>query len=338
ARHQPGRIVLVDHGEYALYQIDRELGEQAPALPRAAILASVRDRDRIGGIFAAERPALVFHAAALKHVPLVEANVAEGILTNVHGTRVVADAAVASGTETLVMISTDKAIRPTSVMGATKRVAEAYCQALDLQGTATRFVTVRFGNVLGSTGSVVPLFKQQIAAGGPVTVTHPDMRRYFMTIGEATELVLQAAAAAAGDEVRRGRIFVLDMGEPIRIDDLARTMIILAGLRPEIDVPIAYTGIRPGEKLFEEMFDAAEGADRTKVAGVFVAAARLLEPGPLRQRLDALVAAAEAGDACRARDLLGELIPEFASPDASATSTASDPRPSQAPEVDPVRA
>lgn len=311
ASHAPARVVLVDHGEYALYEIDRELGQRWPELNRAAVIASIRDTGRMGQLFAAERPEVVFHAAALKHVPLVEENPCEGVLTNVVGTRIVADAAVATGVRAFVMISTDKAIRPSSVMGASKRVAEAYCQALDLSAPRTRFITVRFGNVLGSTGSVVPLFKRQIAAGGPVTVTHPDMRRYFMTVGEATELVLQAAADVVRSDGPRGRIFVLDMGEPIRIDELARTMIVLAGLRPETDVAIAYTGLRPGEKLFEEMFDAAERTEPTPVAGVFVAAARVLDRPKLEHAIAEMAQAAAGGDAPRTRHLLGELVPEM---------------------------
>lgn len=311
AGYRPERLVLVDSSEYALYQIDLSLAREAPAVRRRAVLADVRDRAGIAALMRNERPAIVFHAAALKHVPLVEANVAAGVATNVIGTRNVADAAVAAGADAVVMISTDKAIRPTSVMGATKRVAEAYCQALDVSGVATRFITVRFGNVLGSTGSVVPLFKRQIGEGGPVTVTHPEMKRYFMTIREATELVLQAAAHGVTRPDQRGRIFVLDMGEPIRIVDLARTMIALAGRRPEADVPIVFTGLRPGEKLFEELFDKDEATEPSGAEGVFVASARFLEVAAVRRLVERLEEAVRAEDADGARALLATLAAEL---------------------------
>ena len=229
ARFRPGRLVLLDNSEFALYAIDHEMQENHAELDRRSVIASVRDRQTIFRLMADMKPDVVFHAAALKHVPLIESNVCEGVLTNVIGTKNVADAAAANGVKAMVMISTDKAIRPSSVMGATKRAAEAYCQALDVSGTTTRFITVRFGNVLGSNGSVVPLFERQIKAGGPVTVTHPEMKRYFMSIREATELVLQAAAFGLLEQERRGGILVLDMGEPIKIVDLARTMIAMAG-------------------------------------------------------------------------------------------------------------
>lgn len=307
----PRRLLLVDHSEYLLYEIDREIGGKHPALPRAALLASVRDRARIRFLFELERPEVVFHAAALKHVPLVEDNVCEGALTNVVGSRNVADAALEFGARAVVMISTDKAIRPTSVMGACKRVAEAYCQALDALGAPTRFMTVRFGNVLGSAGSVVPLFKQQIAAGGPVTVTHPEMKRYFMTIREATELVLQAAAVGVAHEEQRGRIFVLDMGEPVRIVDLARTMISLAGFRPDADIEIRFSGLRPGEKLFEELFDADELTEPTAADGVYVAAARLFSASKMRRLADEIERAGQGGDGGQVRRLLAEVAAEL---------------------------
>ncbi|WP_372426820.1 polysaccharide biosynthesis protein [Salinarimonas chemoclinalis] len=310
ASHGPARLIVLDHSEYALYEIDQELGTRWGDVPRRAVIASVRDVERIGGIMATERPHVVFHAAALKHVPLVEANVCEGVLTNVVGTRVVADAAMRCGAAAMVLISTDKAIRPTNVMGATKRAAEVYCQALDLSGSRTRFHTVRFGNVLGSTGSVVPLFKRQIMAGGPVTVTHPEMRRYFMTIREATELVMQAAGVGM-ILPDRGRIFVLDMGEPVRIVDLARTLIALAGLRPDEDIKISYSGLRPGEKLFEELFDPSEVTVPAGVDGVFVASVRAVERDLAERTVERLEAAAESGDARAARRLLAELVPEL---------------------------
>ncbi|MBZ0324660.1 MAG: polysaccharide biosynthesis protein, partial [Alphaproteobacteria bacterium] len=239
----PARLCLLDHAEFNLYTIDAEAAERWPDVSRPTILGDVRDRVRLDAVMTRERPEIVFHAAALKHVPMVEANPNEGMLTNVAGTRNIADACRAAGVAAMVMISTDKAVNPTSVMGATKRLAESYCQALDIAGgdEGTRFVTVRFGNVLGSTGSVVPLFQRQLAKGGPLTVTHPEMKRYFMTVREAVELVLQASALGVSAPEKRGRIYVLDMGAPVRIRDLAETMIRLAGLRPGEDVEIVYT-------------------------------------------------------------------------------------------------
>ncbi len=308
----PADLVLVENSEFALYRIDQELERRHPDLPRRAILADVRDRARLDRLFAAEYPQLVFHAAALKHVPLVEANPGEGMRTNVIGTRHVADACVAHGVEAMVMISTDKAVNPSSVMGLTKRLAELYCQALDLAhgGAGTRFVTVRFGNVLGSTGSVVPLFQKQLETGGPLTVTHPEMKRYFMTIREAVELVIQAAALA---ERRRaeGKIMVLDMGEPVRIVDLARQMIRLAGLRPDTDVRIVFTGVRPGEKLFEEVLHGSENLLPTEHRSILMAAPRPAELDRLRQRLADLEAALQNDDVRNILNAGRDLVPEF---------------------------
>ena len=315
---KPARLVLVENGEFNLYAIDMELRERFPGLDIRAVLADVRDRDRIHGLFEKHRPELVFHAAALKHVPLVEDCPAEGALTNVFGTRNVADAARAVGVRAMVLISTDKAVRPSSVMGATKRVAESYCQALDTlvmnSATPTRFVTVRFGNVLGSSGSVVPLFQRQLARGGPLTVTHPDMRRYFMTVREAVELVLQASAHGIAHPDERGRILVLDMGEPVRILDLARQMIRLSGHKPDADVKIEFVGLRPGEKLFEEILYEAEAPERTDADGVFVAAPRLIDHEPLSATLAGLEAAARAGDHQAVVSRLRLLVPEYETP------------------------
>ena len=255
ASYGPARLALLDNGEYALYTIDQELKERFQEVPRQAIIADVRDRPRLDAVMASERPELVFHAAALKHVPIVEANPVEGVVTNVLGTRNVAESCRAHGVDAMVMISTDKAVNPANVMGATKRLAESICQSLDLieakRGHGTRYVTVRFGNVLGSTGSVVPLFQRQLAKGGPLTVTHPEISRFFMTVREAMELVLQASTLASEDNEARGKIFVLDMGEPVKIADLATQMIRLAGKKPGEDVAIDYVGLRPGEKLHE---------------------------------------------------------------------------------------
>jgi FlaA1/EpsC-like NDP-sugar epimerase len=256
----------------------------------------------------------VFHAAAYKHVPMVEANPNEGILTNVMGTRNVADACRAAGIATMVMVSTDKAVNPTNVMGATKRIAELYCQALGAAAGGTRFVTVRFGNVLGSTGSVVPLFQRQLAAGGPLTVTHPDMTRYFMTVREAVDLILQATAIEDGDHGAAGEIFVLEMGEPVRIDDLARQMIRLAGLQPGDDIAIEYTGIRPGEKMHEELFLASETLVPTSRAGVLLATSPAADLETLRRQIGELAAAAEARDTTTALALISDLVPAFGAP------------------------
>jgi FlaA1/EpsC-like NDP-sugar epimerase len=316
---QPAHMALLDSSEFNLYSIDLELAERHPSLSRAAILADVRDGARMTRLIAEEAPAIVFHAAALKHVPMVEAHPCEGILTNVVGTRIIADACRANGVPTMVLISTDKAVNPSSVMGATKRLAESWCQALDLEersrGGASRFVTVRFGNVLGSTGSVVPLFQRQLAAGGPLTVTHPEITRYFMTVREAVELVLEASALGAGlagnGGPDGGRIFVLDMGEPVKIVDLARRMIRLAGFRPERDIKVAFTGLRPGEKLNEELFHEAEPLQSTSMSGVLLASPRVVDRAFLTKPLDDLAAAAKLGDISGALSLLRRLVPEF---------------------------
>ena len=320
ADFHPAALTLLDQSEYHLYSIDLEIGERDPDLPRRAILADVRDEDRIGRVFQDERPELVFHAAALKHVPMVEMHPNEGALTNAFGTKVVADACRAHGVAAMVLISTDKAVNPTSMMGATKRVAESYCQALDLTDAnlgadRTHFVTVRFGNVLGSTGSVVPLFQRQLAAGGPLTVTHPDMTRYFMTVREAVELVLQASVQGVADDADQGKIYVLDMGEPVRIIDLARQMILLAGLQPDIDVKIEITGPRPGEKLFEEILHESEALVPTVHPGILLAAPRATDLALLSRAIDELAAAARAGRAADTRAIVERLVPEFQTPD-----------------------
>ncbi|WP_431856271.1 polysaccharide biosynthesis protein [Azospirillum sp.] len=312
----PSDLVLVDAGEFNLYAIDLEIRGRFPDLAVHTVLADVRDRDRVHRLFQEHHPVMVFHAAALKHVPLVEENPTEGALTNVVGTRNVADAARAAGCLAMVMISTDKAIRPTSVMGATKRFAESYCQALDVLpgrdgATTTRFMTVRFGNVLGSSGSVVPLFQRQLAAGGPLTVTHPDMRRYFMTVREAVELVLQASAHGAARAEERGKVLVLDMGEPVKIVDLARQMIRLAGYRPDVDIKVEFTGLRPGEKLFEEILSAAEAPTRTEADGVFLASPRVIDYALVNRALGELEAAARAGDADRVLTIIANIVPDF---------------------------
>jgi len=252
ARSDPARLILVDNGEFNLYRIEMELLETHPGLEFSRHLLDVTDAQAIRNLFESERPATVFHAAAYKHVPLLENQLRAAIRNNVMGTQVVAEAAAAHGCERFVLISTDKAVNPANVMGASKRIAESICQALD-GGSECRFITVRFGNVLGSAGSVVPLFRRQIEQGGPVTVTHPDIERFFMTIPEACQLIMQSAVIGDG-----GEIFVLDMGEPIKIRYLAEQMIRLSGREPDLDIPIQYVGLRPGEKLYEELFYASE--------------------------------------------------------------------------------
>lgn len=316
----PAELVMLENSEFNLYSIDLEVGEIASDLPRHRVLCDVRDRARVLAIFQRFKPELVFHAAALKHVPLVEENLTEGVLTNAIGTRNVADAAYAVRCRAMVLISTDKAVRPASYMGATKRVAEAYVQALDLgvlkdpamrETSATRFMTLRFGNVLGSSGSVVPLFQRQLAQGGPLTVTHPEMRRYFMTVKEAVELVLHASAHGAAKPAERGKIMVLDMGEPVKIVDLAHQMIRLAGLRPGVDVGITYVGLRPGEKLFEEILDPEEAPTRTEANGVFIASPKIIDYAFLDRALRELEQAAHSDDAARLTQIIETIIGGF---------------------------
>jgi FlaA1/EpsC-like NDP-sugar epimerase len=330
----PARLILVDNSEFLLYTIHGELAERWPELALRPLLADVRDRTRIELVIAGEQPQIVFHAAALKHVPMVEANPIEGVLTNVIGSRNVAEAARSFGAALVVMISTDKAVDPASVMGATKRLAEGFCQALDLQearrrpAPGTRFVTVRFGNVLGSTGSVVPLFARQLAAGGPLTVTHPEVSRFFMTVREAVELVLEASATAPeaidgeADGATRGKIFVLDMGEPVKIVDLARQMIRLAGLRPDKDIALSYIGLRPGEKLHEALFHDAESPMPTRNPALRLAAPRTADYAVLARSIDELEEQARTGNEARVRNLLQRLVPEYRAEHAPAPPAA----------------
>ena len=274
------------------------------------------------------RPDLVFHAAAFKHVPLSESNPNETVLTNVLGTYRVAQACRDSSASAMVLISTDKAVRPASVMGATKRLAEMVCQALAAaesgHAAPTRFITVRFGNVLGSTGSVVPLFQRQIAAGGPLTVTHAEATRYFMTEREAVELVLQASADSR-EPGAGGRIYVLDMGEPVRIRDLARQMIRLAGLRPEDDIAVVYTGLRPGEKLTEALFEESESPAPTAREGIHLATPPVVSHEALAPELEQLFAAAQARRTEETLALLRRMVPAYvAAPEVAQAAAATD--------------
>ncbi len=310
----PSEITLLDSSEYQLYLIDREISESHPDLQRHAVLADIRDKIRINDIFGRLKPELVFHAAALKHVPMVENNPLEGILTNLVGSRTIADACQKANVLCMVQISTDKAVNPTNVMGATKRLAECYIQALDpisRSNNSTKFVAVRFGNVLGSTGSVVPLFQRQLAKGGPLTVTHPEVNRFFMTIREAVELVLQASVLGSQDASSAGKIYVLEMGQAVKIADLARQIILLAGKRPDIDIEIKYTGLRPGEKLYEEVLHDDETQVATSAKGILLAAPRTYEFEDLAVKLDSLAEAATRRDRKLCLQKLQELIPEY---------------------------
>ena len=305
-RFSPKELVLVEHGENNLFHIERELRDRFPDVKLHACIGDVRDATRMVRVFAERRPHVVFHAAAHKHVPMMEQNPGEAVKNNVLGTKLLAEISSEHGVSEFVMISTDKAVNPSSVMGASKRAAEIVVQAMS-QRSKTCFVAVRFGNVLGSTGSVVPIFQEQIARGGPVTVTHPEMQRYFMTIPEACQLVLEAAAMGKG-----GEIFVLDMGNPVKVLDLARDVIALSGLREGEDIEIQFTGMRPGEKLSEELSLAEEGVEKTRHPKVFIGRIRPHPWDYVVQRVSELATVAEKGDGARVREALRQLVPEYA--------------------------
>jgi len=316
ARHRPKALIGFDQAETALYQVEQELRERSPALEFRPALGSIQNRRRIEELFREHQPQSVYHAAAYKHVPLMEAHLFEAVENNVLGTRNLVRAASEHGTDEFVLISSDKAVQPVGVMGATKRVAELICQA-ETEGS-TRFLAVRFGNVMESSGSVIPNFRRQIQAGGPVTVTHPDMQRYFMTIPEAAELVLQSAAMGRG-----GEVFVLEMGEPVRILDLARRMILLSGLRPDIDIPIVFSGIRPGEKLHEEVRALEEDTSTTAHAQIRVFSGPA-PPGMMRRMLDELERVTQERDAAQVVSCLKKMIPGYA-PSVAALRSATVP-------------
>jgi len=311
ALFNPTRLVLVEQSEFALFSIHQELSKNFPDLDLTAVICDVCDSERVEVIFDREAPEVVFHAAAHKHVPMMEWNPGEAIKNNVFGTRVVADAAARHEASAFVLISTDKAVNPTSIMGATKRAAEMYVQALSERSPATKFVAVRFGNVLGSTGSVVPIFQAQIAAGGPVTVTHPDMKRYFMTIPEASQLVIQAAAMGEG-----GEIFMLDMGEQVRIADLAEELIRLSGLEPKTDIEIVYSGVRPGEKLEEELCFDAERMARTRHDKIFIGRLRRCDLDEVARALQTLQHVINSCSRDEVRMALRQLVVEMREPTA----------------------
>ncbi len=305
AGHGVKLLILYDHGEFNLYSIDNELRENFPHLPIVTVLGDVKNSERVNWVFKKFAPEVVFHAAAYKHVPMIELNPAEGVYNNVIGTKVVADAADRHGTERFVLVSTDKAVNPANVMGCTKRIAEIFCQ--NLAGRSeTRFITTRFGNVLGSAGSVVPLFEKQIREGGPITVTHRDITRFFMSIPEAVSLILQAGSMGEG-----GEIFVLDMGEPILIRELAEQMIRLSGLSPDKDIEITYTGLRPGEKLYEELFHKHETLRDTSHTKVQLAESREFNWDWLNRELQDLDQAARSRDVSKLLHHLHKIVPEY---------------------------
>jgi FlaA1/EpsC-like NDP-sugar epimerase len=302
---KPRLLLLVEQGENPLFHIERELQRQFPDICLRTLICNITDRQRVEQIFAGYKPQVVIHAAAHKHVPMMEVNPGEAVKNNVVGTSVVADAANRHGSTNFVMISTDKAVNPTSMMGSSKRIAEMYIQDLD-RTSQTHFVTVRFGNVLGSEGSVVPIFKKQIAQGGPVTVTDPHMKRYFMVIPEAVQLVLQAATMGKG-----GEIFVLDMGEPVKIVDLAKVLITLSGFRPGEDIEMVFTGARPGEKLFEELSIKGENMQPTRHPKIVIWENIPIDHDKLVAGISALVQAAEMQDYDQIADKIKQLVPEY---------------------------
>ena len=308
ARLKPASIILFERCEFNLYSIEMELREQHPGLVIHACLGDVCDRSGVEHALSKHRPEVIFHAAAYKHVPMLQTQAREAVRNNVLGTKTLALAADKYGCSTFVMISTDKAVNPANIMGTSKRVAEIFCQMLDRR-SATRYITVRFGNVLGSAGSVVPLFQKQIAAGGPVTVTHPEITRYFMTIPEACQLIMQSAVLGKG-----GEIFVLNMGEPVKIRYLAEQMIRLSGKIPGEDIKIAYTGLRPGEKLYEELFHKQEGLGETGHEKIFLAQSREVAWDYLNEIIDTMGRSCQAYDDVQCVMLLKKLVPEMEDP------------------------
>ncbi len=304
AVYNPDKLILVDIYENTMYQLENELEERFPRLSVVSLVASVRDNERLQIIFNTYRPDIVFHAAAHKHVPLMETSPGEAVKNNVLGTLNTAKYAAESGAKKFILISTDKAVNPTNVMGASKRICEMIISALQ-NSTNTEFAAVRFGNVLGSSGSVALRFQRQIKQGGPVTVTHPEVTRYFMTVSEAAQLVLQAAAYAKG-----GEMFVLDMGKPVKILDLAKRMISLAGLEPERDIKIEFTGHRPGDKEFEELLTADEGLTATEHKKIFVAKAEFVDINELMQKIEKLKSVVDK-DSEIIKSVIADVVPTY---------------------------
>lgn len=310
-QYHPGSLVLIDQAETPLYELERELKELYPHENTIFYVGDVTNSQRMSAIFQQARPQMVFHAAAYKHVPVMETNPSEAVLTNVLGTRIVADLSLETGVEKFVMISTDKAVNPTSVMGCSKRIAEIYIQTLSGTSspqcdTSTQFITTRFGNVLGSNGSVIPLFRKQIEAGGPVTVTHPEITRYFMTIPEACRLVLEAGAMGRG-----GEIFIFDMGSPVRIADLAKKMIRLSGFEPEKDIDIVYTGLREGEKLHEELLSSQEDTLPTHHPKILKARVREYDFSYVVSMIDLLEELVHDKNELKLLALMKDIVPEY---------------------------
>ena len=304
AHAKPKQLIILDIYENNAYDIQMELRRTHPELNLEVIIGSVRDAVRLNHVMETYRPELVFHAAAHKHVPLMEESPNEAIKNNVIGTYKLAKAAAEYGVKRFVQISTDKAVNPTNIMGASKRLCEMVIQMMNRE-SKTEFVAVRFGNVLGSNGSVIPLFKKQIEAGGPVTVTHPDIIRYFMTIPEAVSLVLQAGYYAKG-----GEIFILDMGEPVKIDTMARNMIRLSGYEPDVDIKIEYTGLRPGEKLYEELLMKEEGMQETANKLIHIGKPIEMDDALLEQQLKRLDEASRA-ESEDIKDIVAEIVPTY---------------------------
>jgi len=313
-----GRLLVIENSEPALYAIMEALAQKTQTAVIEGRIADIRDRDRLMRLMDEFKPDIVFHAAALKHVPILERDWSEGVKTNIFGSVNVADAALASGAEAMVMISTDKAIEPVSMLGLTKRFAEMYCQALDHELSSgapgknrMRLISVRFGNVLASNGSVVPKFKAQIEAGGPVTVTHPDMVRYFMTIREACDLVITAASHAVAPDRPDVSVYVLNMGQPVKIVDLAERMIRLSGLQPHHDIEIVFTGVRPGERLNEILFASEEPTIEIGLSGVLAAKPNEPPMNLLRGWIATLKEAVANEDKLTIRSVLRDAVPEF---------------------------
>jgi FlaA1/EpsC-like NDP-sugar epimerase len=306
----PAKIILIDQSESGLFDLEYELSSLIPLNTELVVkIADVTDKTRLAAIFKTHKPAFVFHAAAYKHVPLMEKNPYEAVKVNILGTQILADLSAEHGVAKFVMVSTDKAVNPTNVMGATKRFAEMYTQSLnDVDGINTKFIATRFGNVLGSSGSVIPLFKKQIERGGPVTVTHPDITRYFMTIPEACELVLEAATMGEG-----GEVFVFDMGESVKIVNLAKKMITLSGLRVERDIEIKYTGLRPGEKLYEELLNTDENTLPTHHPKILIAKVNSPSYVFMETQMQTIAQLLSASDANNLVSKIKEVIPEYKS-------------------------
>ena len=314
AKFNPRMLVLLDQAESPLHELELEFNEKSLSFKHEVVIGDVRNKERLQHVFKTFKPQIVFHAAAYKHVPMMENNPSESILTNILGTKTVADLAVENNVEKFVMISTDKAVNPTNVMGASKRIAEIYTQSLGKNSTSTgsvtntKFITTRFGNVLGSNGSVIPRFKKQIEQGGPITITHPDITRFFMTIPEACQLVLEAGCMGNG-----GEIFVFDMGKSVKIVDLARNMIKLSGLKENTDIKIIYTGLRPGEKLYEELLASSENTLPTHHKQILVGKVREYEFAEVTQFINELIALFNSQDNKRIVAKMKDIVPEFVS-------------------------